>query len=79
MPAGILHPRGPDLSAKYEPFTLINGPELRMVYGSYRGTLHLIENRNGTLVTTKSRELWSPVIEMLAVDLDADGQEEVVG
>ncbi len=76
---GILKPRAPDLTAKYEPFTLINGPELRMVYGSYRGTLHLIENRNGTLVQAQSRDLWSPVVEMLAVDLDADGQDEVVG
>jgi hypothetical protein len=77
--AGILKPRAPDLTAKYEPFTLINGPQLRMVYGSYRGTLHLIENHNGTLVTAQSRDLWSPVIEMLAVDLDGDEQDEVVG
>ncbi len=77
--AGILHPRAPDLTAKYEPFTLINGSQLRMVYGSYRGTLHLIENRNGRLVTAKSRDLWSPVVEMLAVDLDGDDQDEVVG
>ena len=79
LQAGVLHPRAPDLSAKYEPFTLINGPQLRMVYGSYRGTLHLIENRNGTLVKAKSRDLWSPVVEMLAVDLDGDDQDEVVG
>lgn len=77
--AGILKPRAPDLTAKYEPFTLINGPQLRMVYGSYRGTLHLIESRNGSLVTAQSRDLWSPVVEMLAVDLDGDGQDEVVG
>lgn len=77
--AGILEPRAPDLTAKYEPFTLINGPQLRMVYGSWRGTLHLIENRNGSLVTASSRELWSPVIELVAVDLDGDEQDEVVG
>lgn len=77
--AGVLEPRAPDLTAKYEPFTLINGPELRMVYGSWRGTLHLVENRNGQLVTAQSRELWSPVVELVAVDLDGDGQDEVVG
>ena len=77
--AGILEPRAPDLIARYEPFTLINGTQLRMVYGSHRGTLHLLENRSGSLVTVQSRDLWSPVLELLAVDLDGDEQDEVVG
>ncbi|MFQ5600386.1 MAG: FG-GAP repeat domain-containing protein [Candidatus Krumholzibacteriia bacterium] len=77
--AGNLKPRATDFAAKYEPFTLVHGPQRRLVYGSYRGTLHLMESRQGELVTALSRDLWSPVIEMLAADLDADGQDEVVG
>ena len=78
--AGILHPRAPDFAAKYQPFTYILSPSSRrLVYGSYRGTLHLLENRQGNLVEKLARDLWSPVLEIVAADLDGDKQEEVVG
>jgi hypothetical protein len=80
-PAGadLLQPRAPDLAAKYEAFTLVLGPTRRLVYGTYRGTLHLLETRDGKLVESATRDLWSPVIEMLGVDLDGDGQDEIIG
>ena len=77
--ADHLVPRAADFAAKYQSFTMINGPQRRLVYGSYRGTLHLIESRDGKLVTVLTRELWSPVLRILAADLDGDGQDEVVG
>jgi hypothetical protein len=77
--ADMLQPRATDLAAKYEPFTLILGPTRRIVYGSYRGTLHLLESRGGQLVERQTRDLWSPVVAMVAADLNGDGQDEVVG
>lgn len=77
--ADILVPRAADLTAKYQPFTLVFGRPRRLVYGSYRGTLHLMESRNGTLVEQRTRDLWSPVVAMVAADLDGDGQDEIVG
>jgi len=74
-----LHPRAPDFAAKYEAFTMILGPTRRIVYGTYRGTLHLMETRDGKLVEVVTRDLWSPVIKMLGVDLDGDGQDEIIG
>lgn len=74
-----LLPRAADFAAKYQSFTMVNGPQRRLLYGSYRGTLHLIESREGKLVTVLTRELWSPVLRILAADLDGDGQDEVVG
>lgn len=79
LPAENLKPRATDLAAKYEPFTLVQGPQRRLVYGSYRGTLHLIESNQGRLVTALTRDLWSPVLQMLAADLDGNGQDEIVG
>ena len=75
----LLVPRAADFAAKFQSFTMINGPQRRLLYGSYRGTLHLIESRDGKLVDVLTRELWSPVIRILAADLDGDGQDEVVG
>ena len=74
-----LIPRATDFAAKYQAFTLIHGPTRRMVYATYTGTLHLMESYNNQLRTTKKRELWSPMKELLAVDLDGDGQDELVG
>jgi len=74
-----LIPRATDFAAKYQAFTLIHGPKRRMVYATYTGTLHLLESQNNTLRTALKRELWSPMKELLAVDLDGDGQDEVVG
>ena len=74
-----LIPRATDFSAKYQAFTLVHGPQRRLVYATYTGTLHMLESRNNTLRTTMKRELWSPMKEMLAVDLDGDGQDEIVG
>jgi hypothetical protein len=79
LQAGNLKPRATDLAAKYEPFTLIHGAQRRLLYGSYRGTLHLIESNQGRLVTALTRDLWSPVLEMFAADLEGNGQDEVVG
>lgn len=77
--ADLMHPRAPDFAAKYDAFTLVLGPTRRLVYGTYRGTLHLLETRDGKLVESATRELWSPVSEMLGVDLDGDGQDEIIG
>jgi len=77
--ADLLQPRAPDFAAKYEAFTLVLGPTRRLVYGTYRGTLHLLETRDGKLIESATRDLWSPVIEMLGVDLDGDGQDEIIG
>lgn len=77
--ADLLQPRAPDFAAKYEAFTLVLGPTRRLVYGTYRGTLHLLETRDGKLVESVTRDLWSPVIDMLGVDLDGDGQDEIIG
>ena len=74
-----LVPRAADFAAKYQPFTMVNGPQRRLLYGSYRGTLHLFESRDGKIVSVLTRELWSPVMRILAADLDGDGQDEVVG
>jgi hypothetical protein len=74
-----LIPRATDFAAKYQAFTLIHGPQRRMVYATYTGTLHLLESVNNELRTTRKRELWSPMKELLAVDLDGDGQDELVG
>ena len=74
-----LVPRAADFAAKYQPFTMVNGPQRRLLYGSYRGTLHLLESRDGKIVSVLTRELWSPVMRILTVDLDGDGQDEVVG
>jgi len=76
---GNLHMRAPDLAAKYRAFTLVQGPQRRLLYGTYRGTLHLIESRGGKLVEVQQRELWSAVLKIVAADLDGDGQDEVVG
>jgi len=77
--AEILKPRLTDFAAKYKAFTLVLGPTRRIVYCSNTGTLHQYETRNGKLVETRTRDLWSPVNELLAVDLDRDGQDEIVG
>lgn len=77
--AGLLAPRATDFASKYDPFTLVLGSTRRLLYGSYRGTLHLMESRGQKLVEKESRDLWSPVVRMLAADLDGDGQDEVVG
>lgn len=74
-----LVPRASDFAAKYQAFTLIHGPQRRMVYATYTGTLHLLESTNNQLRTKMKRELWSPMKELLAVDLDGDGQDELVG
>ncbi len=75
----FLTPRAADFAAKYLPFTMVNGPQRRLLFGSYRGTLQLFESQNGKLVAVKTRELWSPVLRIFAADLDGDGQDEVVG
>jgi hypothetical protein len=77
--ADLLHPRATDLAAKYWGATIVMGPTRRMVYAYWTGTLHLLESRDGGLVEVRTRDLWSPVVRMQAVDLDQDGQEEVVG
>ena len=77
--AGILQPRAPDLAAKFENATLVLGPTRRLAYGSQNGTINLLESRDGTLIEVTQRYLWSPVLEMMAVDLDANGQDEIVG
>jgi hypothetical protein len=77
--AGILQPRAPDLAAKFEHSTLVLGPTRRLAYGSQNGTINLLESRDGTLIEVTQRYLWSPVLEMIAVDLDANGQDEIVG
>ena len=78
-PAGNLEPRATDLAAKYEAFTLVQGPQRRLLMGNQRGTLTLLESQGGQLRTAASRELWSPVLELVAADLDGNGQDEVVG
>jgi hypothetical protein len=77
--ASILEPRATDLAANFENATLVLGPTRRLAYGSQNGTLLLLESRDGTLVEVTKRYLWSPVLEMVAVDLDANGQDEIVG
>jgi hypothetical protein len=74
-----LIPRATDFAAKYQAFTLVHGPQRRMVYATYTGTLHMLESRNNELQTILKRELWSPMKELLAVDLDGNGQDEIVG
>lgn len=77
--AGTLQSRAPDLAAKFESFTLVLGPTRRLAYGTHNGTVLLKQTQNGVLVETQKRYLWSPVIEMMAADLDGDGQDEIVG
>src|SRR5262245_14395176 len=77
--AGITQPRITDLAAKCEAGTLVLGPTRRVAFGTYNGTILLYESRNGQLVKVMQRYLWSPVLEMFAVDLDHDGQDEIVG
>lgn len=77
--AGTLQPRAPDLAAKFESFTLVLGPTRRLAYGTHNGTVILKQTQNGSLVEVQKRYLWSPVIEMVAADLDGDGQDEIVG
>jgi len=77
--ADMLKPRAVDLAAKYEGFTLVLGPARRIVYVYYTGTIHLLESRAGKLVEVSTRDLWSMVLRILAVDLDGDGQDEIVG
>lgn len=74
-----LVPRATDFAAKYQAFTLVHGPQRRMVYATYTGTLHMLESHNNQLRTTMKRELWSPLKELLAADLDGDGQDEIIG
>ncbi len=74
-----LEPRAHDFASKYPGFIIVNGSQRRLVYGSYRGTLHMLESRSGQLATVLTRELWSPVLRIYAVDMDKDGQDEVVG
>lgn len=77
--ASILQPRATDFAAKYESFTLVLGQTRRLAYGSQNGTLLLFESRDGRLVEVTKRYFWSPVLEMFAVDLDHDGEDEIVG
>ena len=78
--AAILHPRATDFAAKYKPFTLVLGPVRRLAYATHNGTLMLVESRDGKLAEIQKRYiLESPVVEMLAVDLNGDGQDEIVG
>jgi len=84
VPVGVpqafnIETRATDLAAKYEPFTLVQGPQRRLLFGSHRGTLTLLESQGGQLRTAASRELWSSVLEVVAADLDGNGQDEVVG
>jgi hypothetical protein len=41
--------------------------------------MHLMESRDGKLVEVRTRDLWSAVLRVFAVDLDGDGQDEIVG
>jgi hypothetical protein len=77
--AGTLEPRAPDLAAKFENVTLVLGPVRRLAYGSHNGTVVLKQTQNGVLVEVQKRYLWSPVIEMVAADMDGDGQDEIIG
>ena len=77
--ADLLHPRATDFAAKYNGFTMIMGPTRRLVYAFATGTLHLMESRDGKLVEIRTRDLWSYVVRMMGIDLDRDGQEELVG
>jgi hypothetical protein len=77
--ADLLHPRGPDFAARYQAFTMVMGPTRRLLYAYVTGTLHLLESRDSKLVEVRTRDLWSPVLRMIAVDLDGDHQDEVVG
>lgn len=77
--AEILHPRATDIAARFENATLVLGPTRRVAYGAQNGTVSLLESRDGTLVEATRRYLWSPVVQMFGVDLDANGQDEIVG
>jgi hypothetical protein len=77
--ADILRPRATDLAAKYEGATIVQGPTRRLVYVYYTGTMHLLESRDGKLVEVRTRDLWSAVLRVVAVDLNGDGQDEIVG
>lgn len=77
--AGTLQPRAPDLAAKFESCALVLGPVRRLAYGTHNGTLLLKQTQNGVLVESQKRYLWSPVIELVAADLDGDGQDELIG
>lgn len=77
--AGTLEPRAPDLAAQFEGVTLVLGPTRRLAYGTHNGTVILKETQNRALVEVQKRYLWSPVIEMVAADMDGDGQDEIVG
>jgi hypothetical protein len=59
--ADMFKPRAVDFGAKYKAFTNVLGPTRRLVYCSYTGTLHQYESRNGKLIETRTRDLWSPV------------------
>jgi hypothetical protein len=63
----------------YRGATMVMGPTRRFCYAFWTGTLHLLESRDGKLVEVRTRDLWSSVVRMMAVDLDRDGQDEVVG
>ncbi len=77
--AAILHPRATDFAAKYKPFTLVLGPVRRLAYATHNGTLMLVESRDGKLAEIQKRYiLESPVVQMLAADLNGDGQDEIV-
>jgi hypothetical protein len=77
--ADLLRVRPQDLAAKHQSATLVLGPTRRLLYAYYTGTLHLLETQNGKLVEVKTRDLWSAVLRLYAVDLDGDGQDEIVG
>jgi hypothetical protein len=77
--ASILHPRATDLAAEFKPFTLVLGPVRRLAYATHNGTLMLVESRDGKFVEIQKRYiLESPVVRMLAADLNGDGQDEIV-
>jgi hypothetical protein len=77
--AEILQPRATDIAARFENATLVLGPTRRIAYGAQNGTVSLLESRDGTLVEATRRYLWSPVVQMIGIDLDANGQDEIVG
>lgn len=77
--AGTLQPRASDLAAKLESVTLVLGPTRRLAYGTHNGTVLLKQSQNGVLTEVQKRYLWSPVLEMVAADLDGDGQDEIIG
>jgi hypothetical protein len=77
--ADVLQPRATDLAAKYQGATVVLGPVRRFVYVYYTGTMHLLESRDSKLVEVRTRDMWSAVLRVVAVDLNGDGQDEIVG